>query len=153
MTKSIFRFHLNLKTALCSSDPNYVFCPYSKLTEEVRGAFKGIAKELYDNIYVSATEFEGIVIQLKNIDCVFPFDLKFLSNAKFTFNLKHKEPWSLSVETDDNFGVGWSVSAKTARLCVLAVIHEKRKQTMKSLIKLNKFPDTEDYTLCLHGMC
>ena len=131
---------------------------YFDIQEEVRYSFKGIVNDLFDKIHITApinySNGSSIQIELKEADHLFKDSFKFLANSVFNFRpfnyngKPEKKPWGL--EAGGDFGNDSSVSAKTARLCVLAVIQEKRKNVEKILKDLKHFPKTKDYVFYPH---
>jgi hypothetical protein len=149
MKKTFRSFQLNTETLISSNSSDFTKTKYFLLSEEVRAAFEGIVDNLFDHILVTVnTTFftDNIRIKLTGASYCFPDSFKFLAKSSFNFRETDKEPWSLDVETDDDFGIDWGVGAKTARLCVLAMIREKQKEIIRVQKDLNKFPKTEKYT-------
>lgn len=134
---------------------------FYRLGEAVRKAFEGLTNNLFDHIRIekvwtgkTEVRIEGeSFISLKAGDA---FD--FLSSARFTHDQKAenegKECWDLRIsEMDDGFGIDMSVTGKTPRECVRAMIQERKNWLRSRLKKLNRFPEFQDYTHLRHCYC
>lgn len=125
------------------------------LAEQVRAAFVGLTNDLFDHIEVEPEKWSDERVMIKLTGSTFislkaGFAFEFLNSSVFSYRPKDNEPWELSVETDDGFGSGMSITALTPRECVRGMITQRKKYLKEQLASLNRFRDFEDYTYCRH---
>jgi len=121
--------------------------------EQVRNAFIKVKEEIFDHVEITVNEFGCITVKVEtNIlspTGVNAFD--FLSKSTFHYRPQDKKPWSLMVETDDDFGIGFDVSSYSPVDCVCAMVNERRKSLEKQLTALKEqFKPFDDYTYSSH---
>lgn len=140
------------------------------LAQQVRDAFVGVADDLFD--YIRISDLYGYYVRISNvygfepramieihknpIHC-FRDGFKFFSTSSFEYIPELKEPWHLSInktdEVDGGFGCQMSITAKTPRQCVLAMIQERKNHLNEALKALRKFKNFQNYTRISHSEC
>jgi len=129
------------------------------LGEQVRAAFVGLAGNLYDRIEIEPDPYwdDRARFKVSNPSFILLKDgwaFDFLGSCTFSYRPQDAEPWDLEINgPNDDFGSGMSVSAKTPRECVRAMITERKKDLRRQLASLNRFRDFEDYTHNRHVCC